>query len=108
MPEGSNPFSFKEGDILKDTVIAWVRHGETEWNRLRKLQGQRDIPLNDTGKSKRMPLPFAWPRSVGMRSIAATCRGRWRQRPGSQTGPACSCKRRTREFGNGIWIRGRS
>jgi len=28
-----------------------VRHGETEWNRLRKIQGISDIPLNDTGRS---------------------------------------------------------
>jgi probable phosphoglycerate mutase len=27
-----------------------VRHGETEWNRLRKIQGVSDIPLNDTGR----------------------------------------------------------
>jgi len=26
-----------------------VRHGETEWNSLRKIQGREDIPLNTTG-----------------------------------------------------------
>jgi len=29
-----------------------VRHGVTEWNRLRMLQGISDIPLNDTGRSQ--------------------------------------------------------
>ena len=28
------------------------RHGETEWNRLRKIQGVSDIPLNDTGRAQ--------------------------------------------------------
>lgn len=29
--------------------IYFVRHGQTEWNRLKKLQGQADLPLNEQG-----------------------------------------------------------
>jgi len=29
-----------------------VRHGETEWNRIRRIQGASDIPLNDTGRKQ--------------------------------------------------------
>ena len=30
--------------------IYFVRHGETDWNKERKIQGQVDIPLNEFGR----------------------------------------------------------
>ena len=30
--------------------LAIIRHGETEWNRLHKIQGQSDVPLNEHGR----------------------------------------------------------
>lgn len=34
------------------TLIHLMRHGETEWNALRRLQGQADIALSDVGRAQ--------------------------------------------------------
>ena len=33
-------------------ILYFVRHGETDWNVKKKIQGKTDVPLNETGKQQ--------------------------------------------------------
>jgi broad specificity phosphatase PhoE len=92
--------------------IYFVRHGETEWNRLGLIQGWTDIPLNDKGHEQAKSLGRAF---LAHPEVTRDCRfvvspmGRTRQTmahiaealslPESHVGISPSLK----ELGFGIW-----
>ncbi|WP_323121444.1 histidine phosphatase family protein [Burkholderia alba] len=54
---------------MATTQILFIRHGETAWNRIKRIQGHIDIPLADTGlaQARQLAQRFARERRDGAR-----------------------------------------
>jgi probable phosphoglycerate mutase len=97
-------------------TIYYLRHGETEWNALGRLQGTRDVPLNARGRDQavraagilaellardgrdRAALPYVSSPLGRARSTMELARGMLGLPPGDY-----SLDDRLREIGYGVW-----
>jgi probable phosphoglycerate mutase len=51
-------------------TLYFVRHGETDWNAERRLQGQKDIPLNALGRTQASRCGLILGRLLGQNGLA--------------------------------------
>jgi phosphoserine phosphatase len=82
-----------------------VRHGETSWNRNRRLQGLRDIPLNRTGIRQSHRLADSY-RNAGVKRIVSSPLLRARRTAqvlADDSGVAPMIDDRLREIDHGAW-----
>lgn len=56
------------GETLMSCLLYLIRHGETDWNRERRVQGSIDIPLNENGMMQATKLSYRF-RSLTLHAI---------------------------------------
>ena len=86
-------------------IVYLVRHGQTSWNRNHRLQGLRDIPLNQTGIRQSQRLA-EWHRKTGVKRIVSSPLLRARRTAqilAERAGHATSTDQRLREIDHGPW-----
>jgi len=64
--------------MLPHQPFYFLRHGETDWNKARRLQGLTDVPLNTRGEEQ-AELARAAAAGLGLKSIAVSSLGRARR-----------------------------
>jgi len=64
--------------MLPRQPFYFLRHGETDWNKARRLQGLTDVPLNARGEAQ-AELARAAAIGLGLKSIAVSSLGRARR-----------------------------
>ncbi|WP_395021489.1 histidine phosphatase family protein [Dongia sp.] len=64
--------------MLPRRPFYFLRHGETDWNKARKLQGLTDVPLNARGEAQ-AELARAIAAGLGLKSIAVSSLSRARR-----------------------------
>src|SRR3954468_5761180 len=64
--------------MLPHQPFYFLRHGETDWNKARRLQGMTDVPLNARGEEQ-AELARAVAAGLSLKSIAVSSLGRGRR-----------------------------
>ena len=86
--------------------LVLVRHARTDWNRDRRLQGWRDVPLSDEGRAQAEAVGRALAASPARRRLLEPAAPRARHGGGHRARPTSSRCRPTspsREMGFGRW-----
>jgi probable phosphoglycerate mutase len=52
----SRPMASETGGSTVTTRVVLIRHGETDWNRDRRIQGQTDTPLSSLGRQQALAI----------------------------------------------------